>query len=107
MTPLLPEYKVGTCHVQAPFSLVLPHALLPARVLGPISYVLPRLEGAWVDHGTRCCRGLLARQQVQLVWVLSLAVRALQEQEKRDIVPTIFDSDATDNHAIVDLAMAM
>ena len=65
----------------------LPNSLLPARVLDPASYVLPRVEGAWVDHGTHCCRGLLARQQVQLCWVLSLAVRTLQVQEIRELFP--------------------
>ena len=85
---------------------VLPHELLAARVSGPVSFVLSRLEVAW-DHGTHCSRGPLARQQVQLVWVLFPAGRTLQAQEDRKIVSTIFDSDATDTHIVVDVAMAL
>ena len=86
---------------------VLPHELLPARVLDPASYVLPRLEVAWVAHGTHCCRGPLAREQLQICWVLSPVGRTIQTQEDSKIVSTIFDSDATDTHIVVDVAMAL
>ena len=108
MPSVLPEDEGGGGLPRAgAVPAVLPHELLPARVLDPASYVLPRLEVAWVAHGTHCCRGPLAREQLQICWVLSPVGRTIQTQEDSKIVSTIFDSDATDTHIAVGVAMVI
>ena len=83
---------------------VLPHEMIAARVSDPTSYVLPRLEDGWVDHGTHCCWGPLACQQVHFYWVPPPPGRLLHAQDEREIVPTILIRDATDNEIVVNVA---
>ena len=105
MQSVLPEEAGGHMPPAASVLLVLQHECLAARALDKARFVCSLvgrcLGGSW--HSP--LRGL-ACHQVQLRRVLPPVGRTFQIEENRQIVPPIFDRDATDNRIVVDVVKA-